>query len=274
MTSFTRTMFPRPFHHQPSNKPIPGQPRFGAIQKDDTFVEAINRQPGQLLLVSGPSGAGKGTVIKGILKDPKVQASISKVGSVTSREPRPGEVPQGMAKLRESFKALAEGVLDSLPRSWIPDSIRRWQNRPSPFQYTFVSKSQFEELKKSGQLFQDAFIDGNYYGSMVNEVVSKLKRGATVLFELRAPDALRLKKLYPNKVNTVFIAPPKPELEVLRERLEKRGTNSEESIRHRLEMAREELALRPKFDRVIVNKDIGKAVNELKDIVLGHFKKP
>ena len=234
---------------------------FGSNENKFHYVPQIKTLPGRLVLVSGPSGVGKGTLINKMFEDKDVKGSVDKVLSLTTRDPRPSELPASTITMRNRILKLHEWA-----KSWginLP-YIRLFKSQ----QYEYVTKDHFQTLAAKNQLFQSASYDGNFYGSRTSEVVNKLKRGINVLFELASKDALQIKQSYPDKVTTVFIAPPTSseglpetaskldmELNTLRGRLVKRGTNSEASIQERLEKAKAELALEPQFDVVIVNED-------------------
>ncbi|MBY0405426.1 MAG: guanylate kinase [Cyanobacteria bacterium] len=189
----------------------------------------INSVPGNIFIVSGPSGSGKGTVINALFQDPEIQRSFAQIQSVKTRPPRPGEV----------------GSADSKS----------------------ITREAFEALRDENKLFQWTTYNGNYYGSLASEVLGKLRNGTNLLFEMTAQCALALKAAYPNKITTIFNAPPPPEMEVLRQRLNGRGTDSAESIENRIQAAAEEMALKPQFDKVVVNDKLPKAIADLKAIV-------
>jgi guanylate kinase len=206
--------------------------RFGKSLSGVGDCPELLQAPGRVVLVSGPSGVGKGTLINGIFQDPEIRDQFAQVKSMKTRAPRPGEL----------------GSADS----------------------EFVDEATFLKHKNENKLFQWAFIDGNWYGSRISEILAKVKSGKNVFFELAAPDALALKAKYPQKVTTFFIAPPAPEFETLRARLVQRNTNSEESMAVRLANAVEELRLKDRFDHIIVNQtgQIPQAIAKLKTLVL------
>lgn len=188
----------------------------------------INQAPGKVILISGPSGVGKGTVIKALWNEQFVKDNFTQIRSLKSRPPRPGE----------------EGNCES----------------------DFVSDEGFVELKEQNKLFQYAFIDKHWYGSKIEEVLAKLRSGLNPIFELSAQDALRIKEKYPDKVVTIFLKPEDPEIETLKARLIGRGTNDANSIAERLKNALEELALKPRFDHVVLSAT-GKIKESMEDIL-------
>lgn len=196
----------------------------------------INQAPGHLFIVSGPSGSGKGTVINGVAQDDEFKKRFTQVKSFKTRPPRPGEV----------------GSADSKS----------------------ISVEEFLTRMMENRFFQWTKFDGHFYGSDIGEVLGKLNKGVNILFEMTAQCAMDLKAKYPDKVTTIFNAPPKPELQTLRERLEKRGTNDEASIQERLKEAQEELKFMPKFDFVVVNDKIEQAVADMKSILFRPVEAP
>src|SRR5690606_33181785 len=100
-----------------------------------------------------------------------------------------------------------------------------------------VTVEECMRMKEQNKLFQWTNYNGNWYGSAIDEVLGKLRQGVNLIFEMTAECALQLKAKYPQKVTTIFNAPPPPEIETLRKRLEKRGTESPEVIEKRLREA-------------------------------------
>ncbi|MCQ2551201.1 MAG: guanylate kinase [Clostridia bacterium] len=183
-----------------------------------------NNNLGKLFVVSGPSGAGKGTICKRIIeeiKEPKVELSIS----MATREPREGEI---------------DGV-----------------------HYFFTSKENFEEMIKAGGFLEYAKVYGNYYGTPKEKVVEKLSQGVDVILEIDIQGALNVKKAYEQAV-LIFVVPPS--MEVLRGRLEGRGTDSIETINMRLAETLKELTYMDQYDYVVVNDDLEEAVKGAKCI--------
>src|SRR5918912_1954984 len=172
-----------------------------------------------LLVVTGPSGVGKGTLIKRLRERmPQFELSIS----ATTRKPRPGEV---------------DGR-----------------------DYHFLSLEEFERRLARGEFLEHAVYAGNMYGTPRSELERARAAGKDVVLEIEVQGARQVREALPEALQ-VFIAPPSDE--ALRERLEGRSTDSPEEIERRLTRAREELAAREEFGKVIVNDDLDRAVGEL-----------
>ena len=177
----------------------------------------------KLFVVSGPSGAGKGTLVA------RVRGQLPDLGltvSATTRQPRAGEV---------------DGV-----------------------SYYFISPEEFDRRVAAGEFIEWANVHGNRYGTLVSEVERNLDAGSSLLLEIDVQGALQVKERFPDAV-LIFIKPPS--MEVLRERLVGRGTESSDSVELRLENAEHELELAHRYDVVLVNDDLGEAVEELLTII-------
>jgi guanylate kinase len=127
--------------------------------------------------------------------------------------------------------------------------------------YHFMTIDQFREKIRNGELleWQEVYKD-NYYGTLKREVERIWNRGHHVLFDVDVQGGLNLKKLFPHISFAIFIMPPS--LEELGKRLRMRSTETEENIARRLEKAGTEITYSDKFDRIIINDDLEKAVSE------------
>ncbi|MBC7104802.1 MAG: guanylate kinase [Firmicutes bacterium] len=180
--------------------------------------------PGLLLVVSGPSGAGKGTVCRLLrAREPQLWYSIS----ATTRPPRRGEV--------------------------------------AGRDYLFVSKEEFEDLIARGAFLEWARVYGHYYGTPRAPVEAALQEGKDVLLEIDTQGALQVKNKYPAAI-LVFLLPPS--LSELQARITRRGTDTEEAIRARLEAASAELAYIYAYDYAVTNDDVEEAVRKIQAIMV------
>lgn len=168
---------------------------------------------GILMVISGPSGGGKGTVVKRIREIcPEIGVSVS----ATTRAPREGE---------ENGKA-----------------------------YYFITRSEFEDLLRRGEILEHTVYCENYYGTPKSEVDRVVAAGDDLILEIEVEGALQIKKLYPDAV-TVMLVPPS--LDELRRRLVGRGSEDAETIEKRLKRAKEEIKLADEYDYITVNENDG-----------------
>ena len=130
--------------------------------------------------------------------------------------------------------------------------------------YFFRTREEFEELIRQGQMLEYAEYVGNYYGTLEAPVNEKLDEGFDVILEIEVQGAMQIKKKRPDAV-MVFIAPPS--FEELASRLRGRGTEDEAKVQKRLETAKGELEQKDKFDYVVVNDTVDRAVDEIKGIL-------
>lgn len=187
---------------------------------------------GTLFIVSGPSGAGKTTLINEVRKhlEPlgiRLYFSVSH----TTRKPRAGE---------------EEGK-----------------------NYYYVSPERFEEMAADGEFLEHAHVHANRYGTSKAEVVSRLDRGEDVILDIDYQGARQIgddPDLEPRSLN-VFIFPPS--IEALERRLRDRGLNTDDEIEIRLRKALDEIDAGKEFyDYIIINDALPEATECLKAAVI------
>ena len=132
-------------------------------------------------------------------------------------------------------------------------------------EYRFISREKFREDISQGLFLEYAHVHEDYYGTLKADVVRELEAGHDVLLEIDVQGALQVREKMPDAV-LIFVAPPS--VEVLERRLRGRGTEAQESLNVRLENALKELALKDKYDYIIVNDDLHSACEELRKIIL------
>ena len=178
---------------------------------------------GNLTVITGPSGVGKGTIVRKILENHSdVWLSIS----ATTRQPRYGEI---------------EGE-----------------------HYFFLEKKNFQEIINKDGFLEWASFSNNFYGTPKKMVKEKIHKGTNVLLEIELKGARQIRKSFPEALQ-IFLAPPN--LAELEKRIRGRGTESEESIRDRLSIAKNELIAKEEFDAVVINKEVESTLKEIEGLM-------
>lgn len=182
---------------------------------------------GLLIIMSGPSGVGKGTVRLELVKDKTLNLFYSV--SMTTRKPRPGEVDGS--------------------------------------DYYFVSQDEFNRQIEDGNLLEWAEFVGNKYGTPKDKVENKRDEGVNVLLEIEVNGTSQvLNKLKGDlDVISIFLVPPS--IEELEKRIRGRSTEADEVIQKRLARSEAELKLKSQYEYVVVNDNIKRCVNEVKQII-------
>ncbi|WP_294593151.1 guanylate kinase [uncultured Rikenella sp.] len=132
--------------------------------------------------------------------------------------------------------------------------------------YYFLDDAEFRARVEQGEFVEwEEVYAGTCYGTLRAEIDRIWDREHVVVFDVDVVGALNIKKLFGDQALSIFIMPPS--VEVLRARLEGRGTDSPEAIERRLAKAEQEIAYASKFDRVIVNDDLETAYAEARRVV-------
>jgi len=130
--------------------------------------------------------------------------------------------------------------------------------------YHFVTPEWFRQQIREGNFIEHAEVYGNMYGTLRQPMEEVLERGNVFMLEIDVQGALQLKALGEPGLY-VFVAPP--DFEELRRRLVARGTDAPEVIERRLAKAEDEYRERVKYDHVVVNDDVDRAVAEIRDLL-------
>ena len=131
-------------------------------------------------------------------------------------------------------------------------------------EYFFVNRDIFEEMVAAGEFLEWACVHGNLYGTAKNQILAETAAGADIILEVDVQGAASVRQLLMDSVS-IFILPPS--LDVLRQRLLARGTDSPEELEVRLRNAPEELKQYSAFDYVIINDEIDRAAGQLASII-------
>ncbi|XP_043985365.1 guanylate kinase 1b isoform X2 [Gambusia affinis] len=185
------------------------------------------------VVLSGPSGAGKSTLLKRLMKDHEGVFGFSV--SHTTRNPRPGE---------EDGK-----------------------------DYHFTTREAMQEGIDNGEFIENAEFSGNMYGTSKAAVEDVRAKNLICILDV---DIQGVKRIKETDLDPIYISIQPPSMEILEKRLRDRQTETEESLQTRLEAARIDMELSKEpgvFDIVIINDDLEKAYEELKEILNEEIKK-
>ena len=181
----------------------------------------------KLFLVSAPSGAGKSSLIDAVLASAKQSDLALELSiSYTTRSPRKGE--------------------------------------SNGNQYFFISEEDFIDKKNSNFFLEYAKVHGNWYGTSVDFVESKLSSGINLILEIDVQGFRQINEL-DIKYESIFILPPS--IYSLEERIKSRGDEDIESINLRLKNAKDELAYAKEYKHIIINDSFEDAEKELFSII-------
>lgn len=131
--------------------------------------------------------------------------------------------------------------------------------------YYFLTPQEFEERRQRGEFLENAEVHrtGYWYGTLKSELERAQKENGWVLLEIDVEGALNIMQEYPDAL-TIFITTPSEE--EFEQRLRDRGTEDEAVIQRRLETARRELEFVDRYQHYVINDNLDRAINEIKDI--------
>lgn len=177
--------------------------------------------PGKAIIFSAPSGSGKTTIVKHLLKNnPDLGFSIS-------------------ASTRD----------------------KRGRTEAHGKDYYFLTPLEFKQKIDNDEFIEwEEVYEGNFYGTLKSEIIRIWSEGKNVIFDVDVKGGLALKKYFGNKALAIFVKVPS--IEVLKERLNDRGTETPESLSRRLFKAEFEMSFQDKFDTVLVNENLEKSLAE------------
>src|SRR4029079_12853856 len=131
--------------------------------------------------------------------------------------------------------------------------------------FRFVTRSQFEDMAKQGQMAEWATVHTNLYGTPAAPLEAALRDGRDVLLDIDTQGAAQLRARYADAVLVFVVAPSMAELE---QRLRERRSDAEREIQRRLQRAREEISMWRQYDYLIVNRDVKDAVDQLVAVII------
>ncbi len=167
---------------------------------------------------------------------------------------------------------IARSVLARFPQLRFSVSATTRVRRPKEVDgvdYFFLTRERFEQLVAEGGLVEWEEIYGQLYGTPRSQIDGAIERGQHMLFDIDVKGALSLKRLYADQALLIFIQPPS--LDVLRQRLEHRGTDSAEVVETRMRRAAWEMEQAVHFDRIVVNDDLARSIPEVEGLIEAHI---
>jgi len=162
---------------------------------------------------------------------------------------------------------LIQRVLRQLPNLCYSVSFTTRQPREGEIdgrEYFFVDRNKFAEMAERNDFLEWANVHGHLYGTSRHQVVRDVSGGKDIILEVDVQGAASIRQIVADAVS-VFILPPS--LEILRQRLVARGTDSADSLAVRLNNAPTELKAYKAFDYVIINDDVDRAAGQLAAII-------
>lgn len=134
-------------------------------------------------------------------------------------------------------------------------------------EYYFITHEEFKRRAEAGEFVEwEEVYPGTCYGTLKSEVKRVTEVGQNLIMDIDVKGGLNVKKCYGDQALTIFILPPSKE--ELERRLRGRGTDTEETIRKRLDKADYELSFADQFDVRVVNDNLEKAVEEVKRLIM------
>lgn len=185
---------------------------------------------GKIIVLSAPSGTGKSTLIR-YLMEKRPDLNLSFSISATSRSPREGE---------------KDGR-----------------------EYYFLCEEEFRSKVLKGEFVEwEEVYAGNLYGTLESEVERLTGDGRNVIMDIDVKGGLNVKRRYGSRALSVFILPPS--LDVLRDRLTGRATDTQADIERRLAKAEYEISFAPEFDFTVINDDLDRTAAEIASLIKDH----
>ena len=158
------------------------------------------------------------------------------------------------------------GTFNSLAFSVSATTRQKRKNEKEGKDYYFINVEKFKSLlEKEAFLEWEEVYENQFYGTLKSEAERLWNAGKHVIFDIDVKGALNLKTVFPERTLTIFIKPPNTE--ILLERLKKRKSESEETLKKRITKASYELTFEKNFDIVLVNDDLETAFKEVEWIV-------
>jgi len=145
-------------------------------------------------------------------------------------------------------------------------------NEKEGIDYYFLTPEEFKQKIANGEFleYEEVYPDC-FYGTLRSEIDRITQKDKNVIFDVDVKGGLNIKRQFGDQALAIFVAPPN--MEALKERLLKRGTETHEMIQKRIEKAAYEMSFAPQFDKIIINDDLEKAKKEIEETVRDFLNK-
>lgn len=189
------------------------------------------QKPGKIVIISSPSGGGKTTITRELLKRHSSEDWCFSI-SVTTRPQRVGESNDKEGKA-----------------------------------YFFRTSVEFIKMRKAGKFAESCRVHKHLYGTPREPLDKIVRNGGVILLDVDVKGAFKIKKVFPQSVSIFILPPSKTEL---RRRLAARGTETKAQLKVRQERSLKEMQLYERFDYTVINEDLKQAIDTVDYIILSY----
>ncbi len=183
-------------------------------------------------------------------------------------KPTPGKVIVIVAPSGAGKTTIAQQLLKDYPKIKFSTSATTRNPRKGETNgedYYFLSDEEFDQKINNEEFLEWEHYSGNRYGTLRSEVDKLVESGYFPLLDIEVKGALNVQRLYNSDAISIFIEPPS--MTELKDRLSKRGSETESSLQQRLKRAEMEMNYADRFDYSVVNDDLEEAYTEVKNII-------
>ncbi len=179
--------------------------------------------------------------------------------------------PSGCGKSTIIGDIMDRGELD------LQFSVSATNRKPRPGEvdgvsYHFLSDEEFKDLIANGAFVEyEQVYPGRYYGTLRSEIQNRVDAGHNVILDIDVNGGMNVRRQFGDEALSIFIAPPS--IDELRRRLVQRGSESPEAIEERVGRAEYELGFRDRFDHVVVNDELPRAIGEIEKLMADFINK-
>lgn len=171
--------------------------------------------------------------------------------------------PSGVGK-DTVLDALAQKAPDNIQKSISMTTRERRDGEKDGVDYYFTSREQFEHMIENHEILEYAQYGKNLYGTPKKPVDLWLDGGKTVILKIEVQGAAKIKELYPDALS-IFLMPPS--MEELEGRLRNRGTEDENDLNERLEIAKKEIEKSKDYDHIVINETVDEATDKVLELL-------